>query len=691
MLTRRAFAKGSAVTAAGLVGVPFLNACSSGTEGADVSQEGGTASSQAAQPTGPLVFDMNRWNYDADNGAWWQVGVVYCEKPEADAYESLGIYVPGAYLEGEPNGDGTYHCAIAENGAAVGGFSALTAPVVMPVNTAGYAAQPAPTSFNYQSVAEYLEAGLVYVYAGCRGRENGTNDDGTAFDGGAPWGVTDLKAAVRYLRYNAAVLPGNMAAIFSFGHSGGGAQSAVFGASGDSDLYTPYLERIGAAMADSAGAPLSDALAGSMCWCPITSLDAADAAYEWMMGQYSDEGTRADGLWTAQLSKDLAAAFGEYINDLELVGADGQALTLEPGDEGVYNEGTYYDFVLGAIEDSLNNFLADTTFPYTPSNSFMRDGGFGGAGADAGANAAGGRAGGFKGDLPEGELPEGDLPDGELPDLPEGAAAGGRGAGGRGAGGKGGGFKGDLPEGELPDGELPDLADGELPEGMDAGAIKGSSAGQADTTTYDTVEDYIASLNGDDPWITYDAATNTATVSSVGAFAVHCKQPSKDVGAFDDVNRAQGENYVFGNAENDALHFDALMEALLDENQGTYANLEGWDEAYVAAYRDDRQQLDSLGTAMDDRVNMYNPLYYVNEALGGLGTSAVAPHWRVHSGITQGDTSLTTELNLALELGACDAVEDIEFAAVWGQGHTMAERTGEATANFIAWVSEKAQ
>lgn len=69
----------------------------------------------------------------------------------------------------------------------------------------------------------------------------------------------------------------------------------------------------------------------------------------------------------------------------------------------------------------------------------------------------------------------------------------------------------------------------------------------------------------------------------------------------------------------------------------------------------------------------------------------MAPHWRVHSGITQGDTSLTTELNLALELGACDAVEDIEFAAVWGQGHTMAERTGEATANFIAWVSEKAQ
>ena len=27
-------------------------------------------------------------------------------------------------------------------------------------------------------------------------------------------------------------------------------------------------------------------------------------------------------------------------------------------------------------------------------------------------------------------------------------------------------------------------------------------------------------------------------------------------------------------------------------------------------------------------------------------------------------------------------------ATVWGQGRTMAERTGSSTANFIAWVNE---
>lgn len=60
--------------------------------------------------------------------------------------------------------------------------------------------------------------------------------------------------------------------------SGGGAQSALMGATGDSELYLPYLEAIGAVM------DISDAVAGSMCWCPVTNLDYANEAYEWNMG-----------------------------------------------------------------------------------------------------------------------------------------------------------------------------------------------------------------------------------------------------------------------------------------------------------------------------------------------------------------------------------------------------------------------
>lgn len=59
-------------------------------------------------------------------------------------------------------------------------------------------------------MATYTKEGFIYVNAGCRGR-----------DVGAPAGITDLKAAVRYIRYNEGNLPGSMDHIFTFGMSGG--------------------------------------------------------------------------------------------------------------------------------------------------------------------------------------------------------------------------------------------------------------------------------------------------------------------------------------------------------------------------------------------------------------------------------------------------------------------------------------
>ena len=179
-----------------------------------------------------LTFDFAKWSYDADNDVYYQIGVQYCSQPAALDYETLAVVVPGAYLTGTDNGDGTYTCAVNPDGT-INGFTAETAPMMLPVNTAGYSAQAAATSYSYSSVSAYLDAGYVYVYSGCRGRSNGYNDDGTlAYAGGAPWGVTDLKAAVRYLRLNNDAIPGDPERIFAFGHSGGGAQSAVLGTSG---------------------------------------------------------------------------------------------------------------------------------------------------------------------------------------------------------------------------------------------------------------------------------------------------------------------------------------------------------------------------------------------------------------------------------------------------------------------------
>ena len=98
----------------------------------------------------------------------------------------------------------------------------------------------------------------------------------------------------------------------------------------------------------------SDSVLGSMGCCPITSLDSADEAYEWMMGV-----TRS-GLTDEEqaISDNLAAAFAAHLNAAGLMDPFGNVLTLEAsGGDGIYQGGSYYDYLLGVINRSLNNFL----------------------------------------------------------------------------------------------------------------------------------------------------------------------------------------------------------------------------------------------------------------------------------------------------------------------------------------------
>lgn len=583
------------------------------------------------QDNASLTMDNKAWSYDAENDVYWQIGISYAAEPETTDYETMAIYVPGAYMTATANGDGTYTCTINE-AATLNGYTANTAPIVFPVNTAGYSAQKAATEYSYNGLSSYMDAGFIYVYAGMRGRSNGYDDSGNLiYSGGAPWGVTDLKAAVRYLRFNETSLPGSTDSIFVFGHSGGGAQSSVMGASGDSSLYYDYLKSIGAAMYDADGNYISDAINGVMAWCPITSLDYADEAYEWNMGQYATTGTRADDTWTSALSDDLAGAFASYLNELGLQDENGTVLTLAQSTDGIYTSGSYYDYLLSEIEGSLNNFLSDTVFPYTKSSGgTMGDGGFAGGGAPGG-------------DMPEGGMPEGDMPEGGMPE-------------------------GDMPEGDMPGGS--------------------GQGGTTESTTYETAKDYVDSLNSDEEWVTYDAATNTATITSIEAFVQHLKKASKNVGAFDDLELGQAENLVFGNDESDALHFDTVMAELLQTNQEKYAAFTDWDASLVTAYANDLTSTDKLGNISQVRQNMYNPMYYVSDYYEGYDSSNVAPYWRIRTGIEQGDTALTVETNLALALDSVSDVEDVDFETVWGQGHTTAERTGSSTENFINWVNE---
>ena len=432
----------------------MMTGCSTGgsTESTEAASSDSSVSKTTTATTNLAKLDMSKWQYNADDDVYYQIGIVYCENPANEDYEKLAVFVPGAYMTATENGDGTYTCEL-NTSANLNGYTAATAPVVMPINTPGYSAQSALTE--YKSVTDYTSQGFVYVHAGCRGR-----------DDGAPAGVTDLKAAIRYIRYCDAEIAGDSESIFVFGMSGGGAQSAIVGATGDSELYDPYLKAIGAVQG------VSDAVLGSMDWCPITNLDTADAAYEWMMGA-----TRSNLSDDEQaISDSLAKAYASYINSAGFTDENGNALTLTESSDGIYQSGTYYDYIKSVIEESLNNFLSDTTFPYTASSS------------------KGGMGGGPSG----GGMPSGEKPDGAP--------------------------SGDPPSGSKPDGgnsaeDATSIEDADQITRNDT-----SSSGVSTSGTYETAQDYIDALNADGEWITYDASTNKATITSVEALLMCDKE-----------------------------------------------------------------------------------------------------------------------------------------------------------------------
>lgn len=580
-----------------------------------------TVSVCGAQNSALPKISNSQWLYNADDDVYYQIGISYCGTPADESYENLAVFVPGAYLTGTDNGDGTFTCEINSEGTA-GNYTAATAPIVMPINTPGYSAM-SPLS-SYSSLTAYTDEGFIYVHAGCRGRDHG-----------APAGVTDLKAAVRFIRYCADVLPGDTGSIFTFGMSGGGAQSALMGSTGDSDLYTPYLEAIGAVQG------VSDAVLGSMCWCPITNLDSGDAAYEWMMGVtrsgLSDE--------EQEISDRLASAFAEYINSAGIQDPEGNVLTLEASEEGIYQAGSYYDYILTVIEGSLNNFLSDTEFPYTASSSS-------GGGMQGGFGRGGGDRGGFGGERPDG-----------MPGVN---------------------FGGGMPEGMSAEGgEAATVSEADASEEVNYEEIDDitrneTSGGVSLSGTYETVQDYINAMNANGGWVTYDAETGTVKISSAADFVKAFKSASKNLGAFDQLDAGQGENTLFGYGDGSGAHFDADLAAILSEIGNEYA----------ADYAEDLARTDAAGNTVDYRLKMYTPLYYLLASEEGYGTSSVAKYWRIRTGIAQGDCALSTEVDLALALENYEGVASVDFETIWGAGHTQAERTGSSTENFVTWVNE---
>ena len=269
--------------------------------------------------------------------------ILYVAKPVDQDYQSLNVNVPVKI------DDVTIDAANAPVlfSIGIGGYMSIrnTSNAVPRAGTGGSGGTGSLSSRDDLALA----AGFVVVTPGCRGRDNKA-DDGTYY-GKAPAAIVDLKAAIRYLRHNKGILPGNVDQIISVGCSAGGAISALLGTSGNSPLYDSYLEEIGAANE-------TDNIYGSACYSPITDLENADGAYEWMYGTYPTK----SGLVDQEISNQLKAIYADYQLSLKLQGRNGFGFLTADNYENYLLQ--YFlipsanEYLKGLTEEKRNNYLA---------------------------------------------------------------------------------------------------------------------------------------------------------------------------------------------------------------------------------------------------------------------------------------------------------------------------------------------
>lgn len=225
-------------------------------------------------------------------------GIFYITNIEDSVYQTLNLYVPTTLKSGE------------------------NTPIFLRTYIGGYMATTAKSPSASDATGRALQEGYIVCIPGSRGANSTVTHKGkTIYTGTAPNGLLDLKAAIRYLRYNDAVIPGDSERIIIDGTSAGGAMSALVGSTGDSHEYDGYLNNMGAA-------PASDKVFASVCYCPITDLNHADMEYEWLYG-CTNTGVRHLTADQIKISEELAAECPAYINSLKLKDDSGNPITAD--------------------------------------------------------------------------------------------------------------------------------------------------------------------------------------------------------------------------------------------------------------------------------------------------------------------------------------------------------------------------
>lgn len=480
------------------------------------------------------------WFFDETYGCWCLEDILYTDRATTPKFQRLSIYVPGPYMKekGEKNPEGTLN-----------GYTAESAPVILCNNSAGYMQMPHMWLGGPRCTAEkYMEHGFVYVTCGNRGSES-KNAKGE-WCGKSPANLVDLKTVIRFLRHNAACIPGNLDRIVSVGSSAGGAMSSLLAVTGNNPNFVPYLEENGAFMNER------DDIYAAQIYCPIVDLEHADLAYEWMFAaDKENENSPAGpaGVMTPfqeALSQKLKERYITYFNGLNLKDPDtGEPLRLEADGRS----GSGYEYLMKKINESATVYLqklekGELEETYSPEDY---------------------RKGNYEYRT---TAPVGDKKDQKKADLMQGHA------------GPGVALRKVEDQAECP--SLGDLVS-RPPKGV----------------PFVGTEPPMITVQGKEKthWLTWDG--REARVSDLDTYVLNHRRRMKPCTSFDTLGMDSGENRVFGSREQHYMHFNQEITAAIAELKEAFPEeYENYYASYAQSAGDSEQER---------RIYLINPMNFI--------------------------------------------------------------------------------
>lgn len=198
-----------------------------------------------------------------------------------------------------------------------------------------------------------------------------------------------------------------------------------------------------------------------------------------------------------------------------------------------------------------------------------------------------------------------------------------------------------------------------------------------------TVEDYLAGIQTEDGWFTYDAETGTVGIDRLTDVVAGFVPRNKICPSLDSYNYKSNEGDSFVTADGEKYHFSQLvlsgLETLLAEYEA--GEHQEWTENDVQYVRDlIGDYAEDINEASAEMLEIMSPINYVT----GVYDADMAPYFRWQIGTSDGDHGIPAAWLTHNALLVDHPEVSSEFNLIWGSGHGAVEYTTQDMYDYIA-------